>query len=117
MKEISKTLEYKGKNYKLVFNLNVMEVIQDKYGTLEKWGKLTDGAENDGEPNAKAVIFGITAMLNEGIDIENEENGTEEKMLTNKQVGRMITEIGLQSSAQLMNGVVIDSTKSGEKNA
>ena len=117
MKEISKTLEYKGKEYNLVFNLNVMEVIQDKYGTLENWGKLTDGAENDGEPNAKAVIFGITAMLNEGIDIENEENGTKEKMLTNKQVGRMITEIGLQSSAQLMNGVVIDSTQSGENNA
>lgn len=117
MKEISKTLEYKGKEYKLVFNLNVMEVIQDKYGTLENWGKLTDGAENDGEPNAKAVIFGITAMLNEGIDIDNEENGTEEKMLTNKQVGRMITEIGLKSSAQLMNGVVIYSTQSAEKNA
>ena len=117
MKEISKEFEYKGKTYNLVFNLNVMEVIQDKYGTLENWGKLTDGAENDGEPNAKAVIFGITAMLNEGIDIENEENGTEEKMLTNKQVGRMITEIGLKSSAQLMNGVVIDSTQSAEKNA
>ena len=117
MKEISKEFEYKGKTYKLVFNLNVMEVIQDKYGTLENWGKLTDGAENDGEPNAKAVIFGITAMLNEGIDIDNEENGTEEKMLTNKQVGRMITEIGLKSSAQLMNGVVIDSTQSAEKNA
>lgn len=117
MKEISKTLEYKDKKYKLVFNLNVMEVIQEKYGTLESWGKLTDGAENDGEPNAKAVIFGITAMLNEGIDIENEENGTSEKMLTKKQVGRMITDIGLQSSAQLMNGVVIDSTQSAEKNA
>mgnify|MGYP003459635511 FL=1 len=116
MKEISKTFEYKGKTYNLVFNLNVMEVIQDKYGTLENWGKLTDGTENDGEPNAKAVIFGITAMLNEGIDIDNEENGTEEKMLTNKQVGRMITEIGLKSSAQLMNGVVIDSTQSAEKN-
>lgn len=116
MKEISKTIEYKGKTYKLVFNLNVMEVIQDKYGTLENWGKLTDGTENDGEPNAKAVIFGITAMLNEGIDIENEENGTEEKMLTNKQVGRIITEIGLKSSAQLMNGVVINSTQSAEKN-
>lgn len=117
MKEISKTIEYKDKKYKLVFNLNVMEVVQEKYGTLEKWGKLTDGAENDGEPNAKAVIFGITAMLNEGIDIDNEENGTSEKMLTKKQVGRMITEIGLKSSAQLMNGVVVDSTKSSEKNA
>ena len=117
MKEISKTLEYKDKKYKLVFNLNVMEVIQDKYRTLENWGKLTDGAKNNGEPNAKAVIFGITAMLNEGIDIDNEENGTEEKMLTKKQVGRMITEIGLKSSAQLMNGVVVDCTKSAEKNA
>lgn len=116
MKEISKTLEYKGKKYKLVFNLNVMEIIQDKYRTLENWGKLTDGAKNNGEPNAKAVIFGITTMLNEGIDIDNEENGTEEKMLTKKQVGRMITEIGLKSSAQLMNGVVVDSTKSAEKN-
>lgn len=117
MKEVSKTLEYKDKKYKLVFNLNVMEVIQEKYGTLKNWGKLTDGAENESEPNAKAVIFGITAMLNEGIDIENDENGTSEKMLTKKQVGRMITEIGLKSSAQLMNGVVVDSTKSGEKNA
>lgn len=116
MKEVSKTLEYKGKKYKLVFNLNVMEVIQDKYRTLENWGKLTDGAKNNGEPNAKAVIFGITEMLNEGIDIDNEENGTEEKMLTKKQVGRMITEIGLKSSAQLMNGVVVDSTQSSEKN-
>lgn len=117
MKEISKTLEYKGKKYKLVFNLNVMEVIQEKYGTLKNWGKLTDGAENESEPNAKAVIFGITAMLNEGIDIDNEEKGTKEKMLTKKQVGRMITEIGLKSSAQLMNGIVVDSTQSAEKNA
>ena len=115
MKEISKTLEYKGKEYKLVFNLNVMEVIQDEYGTLEKWGKLTDG--KDGEPNAQAIIFGLWAMINEYLDIQNEENGTKEKMLTNKQVGRMITEIGLKSSAQLMNGVVIDSTQSAEKNA
>ena len=91
MKEISKTFEYKGKEYKLVFNLNVMEVIQDKYGTLENWGKLTDGSENDGEPNAKAVIFGITAMLNEGIDIENEEKGTKEKMITNKKKERKNT--------------------------
>lgn len=114
MKEISKEFEYKGKTYGLVFNLNVMAVIQEKYGTLESWGKLTDG--KDGEPNAQAIIFGLCAMINEYLDIQNEENGTSEKPLTLKQTGRMITEIGLQSSAQLMNGVVIDSTKSGEKN-
>ena len=45
MKEISKEFEYKGKTYGLVFNLNVMAVIQEKYGTLESWGKLTDGKD------------------------------------------------------------------------
>ena len=71
MKEMRNEIEYKGITYNLVFNLNVMEVIQDEYGTLDKWGELTDGSK--GEPNAKAVVFGFTAMLNEGIDIDNEE--------------------------------------------
>lgn len=115
MKEISKEFEYKGKIYGLVFNLNVMAVIQDKYGTLEKWGELTDG--KDGEPNAKAVIFGITAMINEYIDIQNEENGTSEKPLTLKQAGRMITDIGLSEATKKINETVVESTQSAEKNA
>jgi hypothetical protein len=55
-------------------------------------------------------------MINEGIDIENEENGTDIKPLTLKQVGRMITEIGLMNATQTLNKTVIDSTKSNEKN-
>ena len=117
MKEISKTLEYKGKKYKLVFNLNTMEVIQEKYGTLENWGKLTDGSENDGEPNAKAVIFGFREMINEGIDIMNEETGNDVKPLTLKQTGRLITEIGIAEATKKLNKTVIDSTQSAEKNA
>ena len=67
-------------------------------------------------PNAKAVIFGLTAMINEGLDIENEENGTEIKPLTTKQVGRIITEVGLTEALKSLNKTVIDSTKSDEKN-
>ena len=115
MKEISKTFEYKNKEYKLAFNLNVMEQIQEEYGTLEKWGELTDGTVS-GEPSAKAVIFGFAAMLNEGIDIDNEEKGEETKPLTLKQVGRMITEIGLLNATNVLNETVIDSTKGTEKN-
>lgn len=115
MKEMRNEIEYKGITYNLVFNLNVMEVIQDEYGTLDKWGELTDGSK--GEPNAKAVVFGFTAMLNEGIDIDNEENGTDLKPLTHKQVGRMLTEIGLRQATMKMNNTVIESTKSDEKNA
>ena len=114
MKDYSGRIEYKGKFYKLVFNLNVMEAIQDEYGTLEEWGRLTDGT--DGEVNAKAVIFGVCQMLNEGIDIDNEDNGTEVKPFTLKQVGRLITEVGIQTATEKLNNTVIESSKSDEKN-
>ena len=115
MKDFNGIIEYKEKEYKLVFNLNVMEAIQEEYGTLDKWGELTDG--KNGEPNAKAITFGFTQMLNEGIDIENDENGTDIKPLTLKQVGRMITEVGLLNATSLLNETVVESTKSDEKNA
>ena len=114
MKDINGKIQYKDKEYPLVFNLNVMEAIQEEYGSLEEWGNMTDGSE--GEPNAKAVIFGFTQMLNEGIDIENEEKGTDIKPLTLKQVGRMISEVGLMNATETMNKTVIASTESQEKN-
>lgn len=114
MKDFNGEIQYKGKTYKLVFNLNVMESIQDKYGSIDKWAELTDGAS--GEPNAKAVIYGFTEMLNEGIDIDNEEHGAELKPLTLKQVGRLITEVGLREATAKLNETVIESTKSEQKN-
>lgn len=114
MKDYNGELEYKNKKYKLVFNLNVMEAVQEEYGSLEEWGNLTDGKK--GEPNAKAVIFGFTQMINEGIDIDNEENETNEKPLTLKQVGRIITEVGMGEAVKNLNQTIIESTKSEEKN-
>lgn len=114
MKDIEKKITYNGKDYLIVFNLNVMQEIQEKYGTLQKWGELTDSGE---EPNAKAVIVGFTAMINEGIDIMNERNGTKDKPLTQRQVGRLITEYGLINATKKMNDTVIESTQSNEKNA
>ena len=113
MKEMRNEIEFNGNKYNLVFNLNVMEAIQDEYGTLDKWGELTDGSK--GEPNVKAVKFGFMQMINEGIDIDNENNGTNIKPLTDKQVGRLLTEIGLANVTKQMNKTVIESTKSDEK--
>lgn len=113
MKDINGTIQYKDKTYRLVFNLNVMESIQAEYGSVDKWAEMTDG---EGEPDAKAVIFGFTQMINEGIEIANDENGTDEKLLTHKQVGRMITDIGLSDATMTLNKTVIDSTQSEEKN-
>lgn len=116
MKMFNGEIEYKDKKYKLVFNLNVMEEIQEEYGSIDEWGKLTEGAGTN-EPNAKAVIFGLTAMINEGIEIENEENDTKLKKFTKKQVGRLVTEVGLQTAFKTLSNTVIESTKSDEKNA
>lgn len=115
MKDIMNEIEYKGKKYKIVFNLNVMDLIQDKYETVQKWGELTDGSK--GEPNIKALKYGFTCMLNEGIEIDNENNGTDEKLLTEKQVGRIISEIGLEGVANKLSDTVVSSTQSAEKNA
>lgn len=113
MKDYNGQFEYKGKTYKLVFNLNVMELIQDEYGSIDAWGKLTEGDEN-GEPNVKAVKFGFTAMINEAIDIENEENGIGVKPIppvTKQFVGRMLSEIGIEAMATKMQETVINSTQ------
>ena len=109
MREVSKKISYRGKDYKLVFNLNVMEIIQDEYKSLDEWGALTDG--KSGEVNVKALIFGLTAMLNEGIEISNEDNNTKEPLLTHRQVGRMLSEVGIENITDDMNNLVVDSTK------
>ena len=105
MQDVISNIEVDGVSYPFVFNLNVMELIQQEYGTLDAWGDLTDGeayakreflaknpmmnesdwidlsdkekAKYKGEPDAKAVIFGFREMINEGIDIENEKRFNE----------------------------------------
>ena len=116
MKEISGILNYRGKEIKLVFNLNVMEAIQEEYGAFSKWGDLTEG--KNGEADIKALKFGLTQMINEAIDIDNDENGTSEPFYTEKQVGRIITEVGLAEATKAMTNTVVDATKDdSEKNA
>lgn len=114
MQECKFEIELDGNKYMMYFNLNVMEVIQEKYGTLSKWGALTD--RESGEPNIKALIFGYTEMINEGIDIENETAEVKKTLLTHKQVARLITRVGLEESARKLNEAVKESVLNEEKN-
>ena len=68
--------------YPLAFTMNVIEKIQDKYGSYEKWGDMTDSKKQ--EPNIGALKFGITEMINEGIDIENENLETKKRIFNSK---------------------------------
>ena len=109
MIETIKHINYKGKNYPLVFNFNVLEKIQDKYGSYEKWGEMTDGKGQ--EINIGAFKFGVLEIINEGIDIENEDKEEKMEFVTLKQVGRIITEIGMQKMTDRVQETVIESTK------
>lgn len=146
MKEKETVFTVNGKEYKAIFNLNVMQSIQIEYGTFQKWGELTDGFvyDEDGnrvvkldekgkpitqevkdengnvvkqdvyetrEVDIKALIFGIKEMLNEAIDIDNETATEKQPLLTEKQVGRLITAMGIANATSQLNQTVIDSTQ------
>ena len=108
-KKKNDAIVYRGVEYHLAFNLNVMQVIQEEYGSLDEWGKKTEG--ENGEPDAKAVIFGFAAMINEGVDIDNEEHGTDIKPLTLRQVGRLIGSVGMDVISAQMQSIVVASTQ------
>ena len=104
-------LETDSEKFPLAFTLNVMESIQDEYGTLSEWSELI---RNQKEPNIKALKFFITEAINEGIDIENEKSDETRAPITSAKAGRIITEIGFQKVAKTINKMVSESVKTKE---
>ena len=104
-------LETKTEKYPLVFTLNVMEAIQEKYGTIEAWSNLI---QRDGEPDIKALKFFITKAINEGLEIEAEKTGEKRKAITSKKAGRILTEIGLSGTASKIMATISDSVEMDE---
>ena len=112
MKNTVVYIKTEKKEYPLAFNLNVMEEIQEAYGSLDEWGRITQGA---GEAKIKDLKVGILAMINEAIDMQNEDNNTNEPLLNAKQVGRIMTEVGIDKIVAAIQDITIASTK-GEDN-
>ncbi len=104
-------LETETERYPLVFTLNVMESIQEKYGTIEAWSNLI---QRDDEPDIKALKFFITEAINEGLEIEAERNGEKPKVITAKKAGRILTEIGLSGAASKIMATISDSVEMDE---
>lgn len=92
-----KYFEYKGKQYPFVFNINVVSMLQEKYGTFNKWANLIE-PEDDMLPNMKALFEVIAMSINEGIDIENEEKNEERPFVGVKFVGRLVNDIGWKNA-------------------
>lgn len=111
MKDIMDTLEYRGIKYPLVFNLNVLQEIQEQYGSFEEWANKV--LKDNGETDLKALISGAKEMINEGIDIHNETAQEDEKLtpVTLKQAGRILTEVGLEGMKEKVFELIDKSSK------
>lgn len=110
-------IEYKGKKYDVVFDMNVIETLQTKYGSFNKWSELIQPTKKGEECNIEALKFGFCEALNEGIDIANEDREEKLESLTLRQVGRIITDLGLRNINGKIQESIIESAKSEEKNA
>lgn len=62
----------------LLFSLNALDELQDKFGGFDKLGEIMDGKDK-----IKNIRWLLTLLINEG-------KGEEEEELTEKQVGRLI---------------------------
>jgi hypothetical protein len=99
--------------YPMAFTLNVMEAAEEKYGGVESWAKLMDQKE----PSYKALKFMVLEITNEGIDIENEKLKDDKKkeLLTSKQVGRLITRVGMDEIGVKVFKLIQESLPKGDK--
>ena len=104
-------LETDSERYQLAFTLNVMESIQNEYGSLSNWSELIQNAK---EPNIKALKFFITESINEGIDIENDKINGNRAFITSSKAGRILTEIGLQKVANTITKMIAQSMPQDE---
>lgn len=114
--DVFSDIEYKGNTYKLVFNMNVMENLQNQYGSFDNWVQLVKPEDPKKETDIKALKYIFKEMINEGIDITNEDEGTDIPLFTDKQIGRIITEVGIGNANKQVMKTITESTQKTEKN-
>ena len=100
------TIKYKDREYGFILNVNSMDEIQNKLGTFNKW---CEDISHHPEPILNSLKIGYTAMINEYIDMKNEENGTNEPFLTERQVGRILSHLSLRVLGAMARQELIDS--------
>ena len=109
-----------GKKYPMCLSINVMAELQKKYGSFEETMELVDSSKQN-EINYAVLIDFYYYSINEGIDIYNENKNEQEKMnfVSERQAGRIISELGFAKSKETAKSTVIStdtstSTKSAD---
>ncbi len=112
-----KYIENADRKYPYIINLNVVELIQEKYGSLDKWADSIEGITRNEEgesisksmPKISDIKWLFKEMINEAIDILNEEKNENKPFVTEKQVGRIINGVGIEKATELITDISTDS--------
>ncbi|MDO4292159.1 MAG: hypothetical protein Q4C65_02900 [Eubacteriales bacterium] len=101
-----------GKEYGLLFSLNALDAIQEKFGGYDKLGEIFDRSSKDLFKNVKWLF----ALLINEARLADDENA---ELLTEERVGRMITarnmgEIQNAIYAAFAKGTAGDKVETGE---
>lgn len=83
------TITLRGKEYPILFDLNVVELIQQRYGDVAKLGEKIS--------NISEQKWILTKIINEGIEFDNFINNRSNKTLTEPQVGMLLSVASLQN--------------------
>jgi hypothetical protein len=109
-------IEANGKKYPFMCSINVLEVFQEEYGSIKNWSQELITKEREG--NIKELKHALKVMINEGIDIQNECSDEKMELVTEKQVGRILTDAALshKSAFALVTKAMKESTSESKNN-
>jgi hypothetical protein len=123
MKDVFEHLKVGEKEYPFAFNINVIQIILDKYGSLNKWSELLTVNGKDINPKTMGALkFLCTECINEGIDMENDpedphyiKRDTPRPFITERQAGRIVSAID-DFNGFAMNTIIKSNDTGKEKN-
>lgn len=98
----------------ICFNLNVLEAIQEKYGSLKKWGAIVETTDDE-IPQIKELKEGLLLMVNEAIEIENDKNSTNNPPIDSKKMGRIISQVGIDEVVKAIKKMTVESTTTDDE--
>ncbi len=96
MKEKKLTIQIGKKEYKLFFSMQAFNEVTSRYGGFKEM------IEKMGAESTADYAWLITLMINQSIEIENEESGSDESFITEKTVMMHLTPGGFIKAKNVM---------------
>lgn len=116
MKNAITYLDGENKRIPLMLDMNVMAWAQEQYGSIDAWQSMMIPADG-GEPNLRVILVSLREMINEAVDYLNDINNTNDPLYSEKAVGRLLTEVGLEKAVEGITEATVSAVNTDEKNA